>query len=213
MNSIIRLEHVAESCSGCHDRSHERRPTRRRPSGLSSRAAAGGPGAVEAGDVEVHVAQPAAVDPDVAGLAARRAGPHPGHGGEAVLRVQLAAHGPRQPRAPRVHGEPARRAPVEEGAGGDVLAADVAVRPRLAVVATAAPFTRLRLRSLRRPPFPHPPLKVVALLRAGRVWMPPVVFPTTLPSTPASSTASCPVFDHLAKGTWTSPPLVVCLVS
>ena len=138
MNSIIRLEHVAESCSGCHDRSHERRPTRRRPGGLSSRAAAGGPGAVEAGDVEVHVAQPAAVDPDVAGLAARRAGPHPGHGGEAVLRVQLTAHGPRQPRAPRVHGEPARRAPVEEGAGGDVLAADVAVRPRLAVVAAAA---------------------------------------------------------------------------
>ena len=93
---------------------------------------------MEAGDVEVHVAQPAAVDPDVAGLAARRAGPHPGHGVEAVLRVQLAAHGPRQPRAPRVHGEPARRAPVEEGAGGDVLAADVAVRPRLAVVAAAA---------------------------------------------------------------------------
>jgi hypothetical protein len=57
--------------------------------------------------VEVHAADPAAVYPDVAGLAARRARPHPGHGGEAVLRVQLAAHGPRQPRAPRVHGEPA----------------------------------------------------------------------------------------------------------
>ena len=57
------------------------------------------------------------------------------------------------------------------------------------------------------------PLKVVALLRAGRVWTPPVVFPTTLPPAPASSADSCPVFDHLAKGTWTSPPLVVCLVS
>ena len=58
-----------------------------------------------------------------------------------------------------------------------------------------------------------PPLKVVAQLRVGRVWTPPVVFPTTLPSAPASSADSCPVFDHLAKGTWTPPPVVVCLVS
>ena len=88
---------------------------------------------MQALDVNVEVAQPAAVDPNETELATRRACSHVGQGGQAVIRVQHADRGLRQARAPQVHAEPARRAVVQEDAGGDFLAAQVTDAPAVVV--------------------------------------------------------------------------------